>query len=99
MKTPAFIPNGYRYLVIPDELGDKEVSVGEFTITQTKDQHEKAIEGTIAAVGDDSECKYVINDRVLFGKYSGYPQNIDGAEYLILQESEILGKRIITPFD
>ena len=30
-------------------------------------------------------------DRILFGKYSGSEIKIDGEEYLILKEDEILG--------
>jgi chaperonin GroES len=30
-------------------------------------------------------------DRILFGKYSGSDIRIDGEEYLILREDEILG--------
>ena len=30
-------------------------------------------------------------DRILFGKYSGSEIKIEGQEYLILQEDEILG--------
>jgi chaperonin GroES len=30
-------------------------------------------------------------DRVLFGKYSGTEIKLDGQEYLILREDEILG--------
>ena len=30
-------------------------------------------------------------DRILFGKYSGSEVKIDGAEYLIMKEEDILG--------
>jgi len=30
-------------------------------------------------------------DRILFGKYSGAEVKVDGEEYLILKEDEILG--------
>ena len=32
-----------------------------------------------------------VNDRVLFGKYSGTEINIDGEEHLIMREEDILG--------
>ena len=32
-----------------------------------------------------------VGDRVLFGKYSGSEIKIDGDEYLIMREDEILG--------
>jgi chaperonin GroES len=32
-----------------------------------------------------------VGDRILFGKYSGSDIKIDGVEYLILREDEVLG--------
>ena len=60
---------------------------------------EKPQEGEIIAAGDG---KYKENgerqaldvkagDRVLFGKYSGSEIKIDGEEFLIMREDEILG--------
>ena len=60
---------------------------------------EKPQEGEVIAVG---EGKYKENgerqtldvkegDRVLFGKYSGSEIKLDGEEYLIMREDEILG--------
>src|SRR5262249_7494784 len=60
---------------------------------------EKPQEGEVIAVGrgkrqDNGE--YVAldvqeGDRVLFGKYSGTEIKLDGEEYLIMREDEILG--------
>jgi len=60
---------------------------------------EKPQEGEVIAVG---EGKYKedgtrqtpdvkAGDRVLFGKYSGSEIKLDGEEYLIMREDEILG--------
>jgi len=32
-----------------------------------------------------------VGDRVLFGKYSGNEIKLDGVEYLIMREDEVLG--------
>ena len=32
-----------------------------------------------------------VNDRILFGKYSGSEISIDGEEHLIMREDDILG--------
>ncbi len=51
---------------------------------------EKPSEATVEAVG--SEVKDVApGDRVLFGKYTGSTQIVDGVEYLVMAEGEILG--------
>ena len=60
---------------------------------------EKPQEGEVIAVGKgkllDSgnrvEPDVKAGDRVLFGKYSGTEIKLDGQEYLIMREEEILG--------
>lgn len=60
---------------------------------------EKPIEGEVIAVGngkvlDDGKVRPLelkVNDRVLFGKYSGTEIKIEGEEHVILREDEILG--------
>ncbi len=60
---------------------------------------EKPMEGTIVAVGNGKltedgktvELTVKVNDKVLYGKYSGTEINIDGEEYLIMRESDIFG--------
>lgn len=60
---------------------------------------EKPAEGKIVAVGngklgDDGNripLEIKVGDRILFGKYSGTEVKIDGEEYLIMREDDILG--------
>jgi chaperonin GroES len=54
-----------------------------------------------ASVGyrDVKDVKYQFGDLVIFGKYAGNPHVVNGVEYLILHEDEILGHVIETPFD
>ncbi|MBD3328809.1 co-chaperone GroES [Candidatus Peregrinibacteria bacterium] len=60
---------------------------------------EKPAEGKIIAVGsgkvgDDGKripLEIKEGDRVLFGKYSGTEVKIEGEEYLIMREDDILG--------
>lgn len=111
MNTVAFTPNGLRYLVLPDPIEAKSETIGEITISQQADVHQKASEGTVVAVGDGTRleeartytvlngCKYKLGDKVIYGKYAGYEHPFDGVEYKVLGEAEILGKRIVTPFD
>lgn len=99
-NTTAFRPNKGRYLVLPDDVKGQETKIegSEYTIESAKDIHSRPAEGTVIAKG--KECaEYEPGVKVLFGKYSGYPQQFDGVEYLILAETEILGERLVTPFD
>lgn len=60
---------------------------------------EKPQEGTVIAVGqgyrnqDGSFAALTVKegDKVLFGKYSGTEVKVEGTEYLIVKEDDILG--------
>jgi len=60
---------------------------------------EKPQEGEVVAVGpgarDEAGKVHPLDvkagDRILFGKWSGTEVKIDGTEYLIMKESDILG--------
>jgi len=60
---------------------------------------EKPSEGEVVAVGPggrDEAGKLIpidvsAGDRVLFGKWSGTEVKIDGTEYLIMKESDVMG--------
>ena len=60
---------------------------------------EKPIEGNVVAVGkgkiaDDGKTiplDVKKGDRILFGKYGGTDVKIDGVEYLIMREDDVLG--------
>ncbi len=59
---------------------------------------EKPSQGEVVAVGPGKvsdegarlEMDVKVGDRVLYGKYSGTDVTLDGTEYLILRESDIL---------
>src|SRR5438045_738815 len=60
---------------------------------------EKPQEGEVMAVGRGKRLQdgkltkldVKIGDRILFGKYSGSETKIDGAEFLIMREEDVLG--------
>jgi chaperonin GroES len=47
--------------------------------------------GKVLEDGQRAKPDVQAGDRILFGKYSGADVRIDGQEYLILREDEILG--------
>ena len=83
--------------VIVKRIEEEEKSKGGIIIPDTA--KEKPQEGKVVAVGkgktsDDGKVTPLdvkVNDRVLFGKYSGSEINIDGDEHLIMREEDILG--------
>ena len=83
--------------VIVKRIEEEEKSKGGIFIPDTA--KEKPQEGKVVAVGkgkvnDDGKITALdvkVNDRVLFGKYSGSEINIDGEEHMIMREDDILG--------
>ena len=65
---------------------------------------EKPQQGKVTAVGPggrDESGKLLpvdvkVGDRILFGKWSGTEVKIDGVEYLIMKESDVMGVLVET---
>ncbi len=82
--------------VIVKPLEEVEVKKGGIIIPDTA--KEKPMEGEIIEIGsgrlnDDGKkmpLEVKKGDRVLYGKYSGTEVSIDGEEYLIMREADIL---------
>jgi chaperonin GroES len=83
--------------VIIKRLDEEEQNLGGIVIPDTA--KEKPQQGEVIAVGEGKFRKdgtrqtldVKAGDRVLFGKYSGSEVKLDGEDYLILREDEILG--------
>ena len=83
--------------VIVRRIAEEEKTKGGIIIPDTA--KEKPQEGRVVAVGKgklNEDGKIIpldvkVNDRILFGKYSGSEINIDGEEHLIMREEDILG--------
>jgi chaperonin GroES len=94
----AFKPLGNRIVIEPLE-GDDQLSSGGIFIPDTA--KEKPQDGTIVAVGpgrltDDGnrvQMEVAVGDVVVYSKYAGTEYKVDGIEYLILREDDILFKK------
>ena len=83
--------------VVVKRIDAEEKSAGGIIIPDTA--KEKPSQGEIVGVGPggrDESGKLIPldvkeGDRVLFGKWSGTEVKIDGVEYLIMKESDIMG--------
>jgi chaperonin GroES len=83
--------------IIVKRLDEQEQMRGGIIIPDTA--KEKPQQGEVIAAGEgkfrDDGTRQPLDvkagDRVLFGKYSGSEVTIDGEEYLIMREDEILG--------
>ncbi len=87
-------PLGDRVLIKPSE--EKEKTKGGIVLPDTA--KEKPQEGKIVAVGEGRKTEdgktipltLKVGDRVLYGKYSGTEITVDGEEYLIMREEDVL---------
>ena len=83
--------------LIVKRIDEETTTKGGIIIPDTA--KEKPLKGTIVAAGpgkraDDGKIMEMCvkaGDTVLFGKYAGTEIKIDGADYLIMREDDILG--------
>ena len=68
-------------IILPDTAKEKP-QIGKIIATG---------EGKLLDDGKRSKMSVKKNDRVLYAKYAGNEVEIDGEEYVILRESDILG--------
>ncbi len=84
--------------VVIERVGAEEKTPGGIVLPDTA--KEKPQKGKVVAVGEGkllesgkrSPMSVKKGDFVLFGKYAGTEITVDGKEYLIVKESDILGK-------
>lgn len=95
VTTLKIRPLADRIVVEPKELETK--TKGGIFIPDTADK-DKPIEGTVLAIGTG---KYIdgkmqplqikVGDSILFGKYSGTSIKLEGKEYLVMREEDVMG--------
>jgi chaperonin GroES len=83
--------------ILVKRVEEEEKTKGGIIIPDTA--KEKPAEGKVVEVGkgklDESGKRIALEvkkgDRILFGKYSGTEVKIEGEEYLIMREEDVLG--------
>ncbi len=83
--------------ILVKRVEEQEVTKGGIIIPDTA--KEKPAEGKVVAVGNGKlgedgkriPLELKKGDRILFGKYGGAEINVEGEEYLIMNEGEVLG--------
>ena len=83
--------------VLVESIDSEEKTSGGIIIPDTA--KEKPQEGKVIAVGPGSKSEdgkitpmdVKVGDHVLFGKWSGTEVKVDGKEYSIMKESDIMG--------
>ena len=94
-RTSALHPLHDRVLV--KRIEERPVTAGGIIIPDSakeKPQEGKVIavgKGKVAESGKTTPLEVKAGDRVLFGKYSGSEVTLQGEEYVIMKEEDLLG--------
>jgi chaperonin GroES len=83
--------------VVVRRLEEERTTAGGIVIPDSAT--EKPIQGEVIAVGrgkilDNGDVRALdvkVGDRVLFGKYSGTEVKLDGKDFLVMREDDIMG--------
>ena len=86
-----------RDRILVERIEERDQRIGGIIIPDTA--QEKPQQGKVVAVGkgrvndkgDVFPLDVKAGDTILFGKYAGSEIKVDGREYLILREEEVLG--------
>jgi chaperonin GroES len=82
--------------VIVKRLDEERTSPGGIVIPDTAT--EKPVQGKVIAVGkgkilEDGKVRPLdvkVGDKILFGKYSGTEVKVDGDDYLVMREEDVM---------
>ena len=82
-------PLSDRVVILPNPAEEK--TAGGLFIPDTA--KEKPLMGTVKAVGPgtaDVKMEVAVGDTVMYGKYAGTEIHIDGTDYLIMKQADIM---------
>ena len=82
-------PLSDRVLILPNPAEEK--TAGGLIIPATA--KDKPLAGKVIAVGpgtSEIKMEVKVGDQVLYGKYAGQEINVDGTDYLIMKQQDIL---------
>ena len=83
--------------IVIRRMDEERTTTGGIVLPDTAT--EKPIQGEVVAIGkgkrletgDISPPDVQVGDRVLFGKYSGTEVKIDGKDFVVMREDDIMG--------
>ncbi len=89
MDTVKIKPIGERVIIEPAPVEEKTAS-GIIIPDTAKEKPQK---GTVVAIpekSDDYKIVVKVGDMVLYGKYTGTEISLDGKDYLVIKQQDIL---------
>jgi len=88
MKKTNIRPLGENVLVKPEKEEKQKTDSGIYLPENAS--KEKPQMGKVMEVGDSEEIKVKKNQKVIYSKYSGNEVEMDGEEYLLIKNEDIL---------
>ena len=93
-------PLGDRVLVEPAQA-EERTAAGIIIPDSAKEKPQRGVvvaagAGRLLDNGKRAEMNVAVDDEVIYGKYSGSDVEVDGEQYKILRESDILAKVVKT---
>ena len=89
MGKVSIQPIGDRVVVQP-ALAEEKTASGIIIPDTAKEKPQRGKVIAIPAVNKENPITVKVGDQVLYGKYAGTEINVDGNDYLIMSETDIL---------
>jgi len=96
-------PVGEMVLVKPNDKGDIEEAPSGLLVVRQNYSTPQTNDGVVIAVGSGELNKRTLErvplevregDRIVFVRYAGHSVTLDGEEFVLLREAEILAKKV-----
>ena len=87
MKKITVKPLGENVLIQP-EKADKKTDSGIYLPESTSE--ERPQQGKVIEIGESKEIRVKKNQKVIFNRYSGTEVKIEGEEFLIVKNEDVL---------
>ncbi len=83
-------PIGKRLLIIPQNYEAEKISVSGIVYDTEKTNSSKTSKAKVLSVGDEV-TKIQNGDEIFYESFSGHEVNIDGKDYTIIEEINVIG--------
>ena len=80
-------------VVIEPAAAEQKTASGIIIPDTAKEKPEKPQQGTVVAVGPgtkDNQMTLKVGDTVIYGKYAGTEFHLDGKDYMIMRENDVI---------
>ena len=83
------VPLAHR-VVLKQEVAEEKTVGGLILTTGSQEKPRTAVVVAVGPGTKDVEMEVVVGDKVIFSKYAGTEVKLDGEEYIVVKQSDIL---------